>query len=407
MRFAHLADLHLGGWRESKLQQLNLDAFKKAIMICKERKVDFVLIAGDLFDSPVPSLDILKEAVSGLKELRDSGIDCYIIPGSHDYSVSGKTFIEVIEKADLCRNIAKFRESPDGITLEFCIGDKILVAGLPGKKSNLEQRMFKKLIVNENLEAYKDRIKIFMLHTTLTENKPKELIFVESLDAAKLPEGFDYYAAGHIHNIAKIDKYGKVIIYPGPLFPNDFAELEKLKEGNFFIIEVEEKTKQLRIEPQKIKFKDVISINVDVNNLTPEQATKKVLDELSKHNLKDKIVLLRLYGCIEGKLSRIDFDSIEEKTNTCYVLLKNTRELTSSELKIEVKTKGTDVEDIEREIIERYKNEAELGQKKFSNHVENLIIALDTEKQEGETNTTFENRLSEEVIKILGIKNRL
>ncbi|GAI75663.1 unnamed protein product, partial [marine sediment metagenome] len=39
MRFAHIADCHLGGWRQPELQQLNLESFKKAIEICIEEKV--------------------------------------------------------------------------------------------------------------------------------------------------------------------------------------------------------------------------------------------------------------------------------------------------------------------------------------------------------------------------------
>jgi DNA repair exonuclease SbcCD nuclease subunit len=49
MKFAHLADCHLGGWRYPELQQLNFDSFKTALEICKKEKVEFVLIAGDLF----------------------------------------------------------------------------------------------------------------------------------------------------------------------------------------------------------------------------------------------------------------------------------------------------------------------------------------------------------------------
>ena len=108
MKFAHIADVHLGAWREPKLQELNLETFRKAIAICIDEKVGFVIIAGDLFDVAMPSVEILKEAVSELKRLKDSSIDCYVIAGSHDFSISGKTFLDVIEKAGLCRNISKF-----------------------------------------------------------------------------------------------------------------------------------------------------------------------------------------------------------------------------------------------------------------------------------------------------------
>jgi len=102
MKFAHLADCHLGGWRQPELQELNLQSFKIAIDTCINEKTDFVLFSGDLFDSAFPPIEILKETFSGFRKLKDAGIKCYIIAGSHDYSVSGKTFLDVLEKAGFC-----------------------------------------------------------------------------------------------------------------------------------------------------------------------------------------------------------------------------------------------------------------------------------------------------------------
>ena len=44
MKFAHLADCHLGGWREEKLRELGLDTFREAIEICIKENTAFVLI---------------------------------------------------------------------------------------------------------------------------------------------------------------------------------------------------------------------------------------------------------------------------------------------------------------------------------------------------------------------------
>ena len=39
------------------------------------------------------------------KKLYDANIPCFIIAGSHDYSVSGKTFLDVLEHAGFCKNV--------------------------------------------------------------------------------------------------------------------------------------------------------------------------------------------------------------------------------------------------------------------------------------------------------------
>ena len=74
MKFAHLADCHLGGWRHPELRQLNLESFRQSIETCIQEKVRFVLIAGDLFDSAYPPIEILEETFSQLRKLKDKGI---------------------------------------------------------------------------------------------------------------------------------------------------------------------------------------------------------------------------------------------------------------------------------------------------------------------------------------------
>lgn len=59
VRFAHISDVHLGGWKQQPLQDLNLQSFRKAISTCISQKLDFILIAGDLFDSAYPPIEIL------------------------------------------------------------------------------------------------------------------------------------------------------------------------------------------------------------------------------------------------------------------------------------------------------------------------------------------------------------
>src|SRR3989344_7106326 len=101
MKFAHLADCHIGGWREPKLKELSLAVFEKAVDRCIEEYVGFVVISGDLFDTSLPSIDILKETARILAKLKEHEINVYIVPGSHDFSPSGKSMLDVLEKASL------------------------------------------------------------------------------------------------------------------------------------------------------------------------------------------------------------------------------------------------------------------------------------------------------------------
>ena len=79
MKFAHMADCHIGGWRESKLTEFSVLSFLKACDKCIELEVDFIIIAGDLFNSPLPTIDQLKIVVKKLKLIKDKGISLLAI----------------------------------------------------------------------------------------------------------------------------------------------------------------------------------------------------------------------------------------------------------------------------------------------------------------------------------------
>ena len=68
-KFAHISDVHLGGWKQLPMQELNFQSFEKTMDICIQEKLDFVLIAGDLFDSAYPPIEILKETFAQFKRL--------------------------------------------------------------------------------------------------------------------------------------------------------------------------------------------------------------------------------------------------------------------------------------------------------------------------------------------------
>ena len=179
MKFAHLSDVHIGGWREPKLRELNLLTFKRAIEICINEHVAFVLIAGDLFNTSLPPIDLIKDVTSELEKLRKSDIEVYIIPGSHDFSPSNKTMIDVLENAGLCVNVMKVNEINDKLHLEFTI-DKTntKIAGIYGRRSSLEKEQYGKLD-KSNLENEKG-FKIFMFHSLISELKPDFLKMIEA-----------------------------------------------------------------------------------------------------------------------------------------------------------------------------------------------------------------------------------
>ncbi len=388
MRFAHIADCHLGSWRQPELQQLNLESFKKAMDICKEEKVDFITFSGDLFDSPYPPIEILKETFSEFRKIREAGIKCYMIAGSHDYSVSGKTFLDVLEKAGFCQ-LCEFKEQGDKIVLNSHNHGNISIYGYPGKKSGLEIGDLKKLCLEKS-----NKFRILMLHTTIESAKGN--LPIESVSISELPEA-DYYALGHLHLVHEYkisdDRY---LIYPGPVFPNNFQELEELGCGSFYIVDV---NGYVKLTKRELKLKQVLTAEIIIENALT--ATDKIISTLKKYDLEDKIILLKLRGTIkQGKTSDINFQEIQEmaKKNKSCVLLKNTSQLKTEEPELEIEIDNIDK--IEETIIEDF---AEKNRSEFNKLINPLVNSFNLEKQEDEKRIIFENRLLSEINKILNL----
>lgn len=384
VRFAHISDVHLGGWKQQPLQELNVQSFRKTVDICIIKKPDFVIISGDLFDSAYPGIEILKETFFEFKKLKEAEIPCFIIAGSHDSSISGKTFLDVLEKAGFCKNVADFEEKEGEIILNPTIHGNVALYGYPGKKSGLEIPDLRKIKLNDSPGMFK----ILVLHTVI--DKAKGTLPIDSIETESLPYA-DYYALGHLH----IDFQYQNFVYPGPIFPNNFQELEDLEHGGFYIVDTEAENSLQKIE---LNLKEVVSLEIKVKDALA--ATSQIIFELEKRDLEDKIVLLRVSGELEnGKTSDIKFLQIEEfvKQKNAYFLLKNTHNLKTKEVELEIEVRET--ENIEGETIKVY---SEKNPSDFNKLILQLIDALSIEKQEDEKIEVFTNRLLEGSKKVLG-----
>jgi DNA repair protein SbcD/Mre11 len=393
--FAHIADCHLGCWRQEELLRLNFLSFQKIIEEVISREVDFVLLAGDLFDSAYPPIEILKESFAEFKKLRDAKIPVYLIAGSHDFSASGKTFLDVLEKAGFCKNVENFELQDDGkIKLKPTFHDDIAIYGYPGKKSGMEVEDLRRVY----FEGVHQKT-IFMLHTTIKDIVGT--IPMDSIEKEKLPIAH-YYALGHIHQHYEDTISDSRYVYPGPTFPANFQELADLKYGSFRFVEMEGSS--TRTELVQIKLKDVVHIEVIVENgLT---ATEEIIAKLDRQNLKDKIVLLRLKGVLtQGKTGDIRFQEIEAFAHRkeCYSFLRNISGIKNIENTFDlVPSEEDNVEKIEEKIMREYVSKD--SGNSFNKYLSGLMSALSIEKNEDEKSQIFENRLFSELKSVLELE---
>ncbi|MDQ3553712.1 MAG: DNA repair exonuclease [Chloroflexota bacterium] len=89
-RLLHMADVHLGarhddlGDAAAQQRERQFAAFSRAVDAAIERRVDVVLICGDLFDSNAQPRRSVERAVGELARLAERHIRAVLIPGTHD-----------------------------------------------------------------------------------------------------------------------------------------------------------------------------------------------------------------------------------------------------------------------------------------------------------------------------------
>ncbi len=406
-RFAHMADCHIGAWVDPRMKELPLLSFERAVRICLERKVDFVLFSGDIFNTAIPGIDLITRAARGLKSLAKEGIRVYAIAGSHDFSPSGKTILRLLEETGLIQIPTKHELDEEGrIRLEYIkdeTGAKI--TGIVGRR-NLLDRSYYEMLDKKALEE-EDGFKIFMLHTALTELKEKGFEQMDSLPLSLLPKKQDYYAAGHVHSSLErdIDGFGK-IVFPGPLFPANFKELEHIKGGSFYINEVKDegiKTEKIQITP-----KNVYCINKKCNEKTPDEIAEAILEEIKDKEFNETIVTIRLSGKLKsGKISDIDFKKIFGVlyNKSAYFVMRNTSKLESKRISQIRKESNKPAQEIEDEVInESIKDNEMFSRKELVDKVKSLIEVFSQDKNEGETQKSFDIRIINEAERVMGIE---
>jgi len=86
VKFVHASDIHVGGFAGRALRVKEEETLTTFVNRCIDEKVDFVVLAGDTFDSNIPPI---REAImfsKQMRKLKEAGIRVYAVYGSHDYS---------------------------------------------------------------------------------------------------------------------------------------------------------------------------------------------------------------------------------------------------------------------------------------------------------------------------------
>jgi len=237
-RFIHTADIHLdtpfkglSNVPENLLEQVRRSTFKvfdKIIDYCVKYEVDFLLIAGDLYDSEDKSLKAQIHLLRGLERLDAHGISTYIIHGNHDPYDQNKRFINWPKSvnflsADQVESLSFYKNGQEAA----------IISG-----RSYPTKAFKENIVAEYTVNNKETFNIGLLHTNVDGDRNHGSYAPCSLSQLVDSE-IDYWALGHIHKSNILSNHSPTIIYPGN--PQGRHINEEGLKGCFFV-EVNNKT---------------------------------------------------------------------------------------------------------------------------------------------------------------------
>jgi exonuclease SbcD len=411
-KFAHLADCHIGANRGPVLEKLELAAFNKAMDICMQEKVDFILIAGDLFHANLPDMFVANEAVKKMKEVRDAGIPIYVIYGSHDYSPNGTSIIDILDSTGLIKKIVKGEDVGGKLRLTVFTDPKTgaKLVGISGRKAGLERNYFE-MLDRECLEK-EEGFKVFAFHSAVSELKPEFLAQMESIPVSLLPKGFDYYASGHVHRRTKSGFPGyERVVFPGALFGGYSRDLEDSAKGEkrgFYLVSFDNKVEEVRFV--EVSVCDFEYFEYDVSDKNSVQAKKDLLDKLSRIKAENKVAVVKIKGELSGgKTSDISSSEIRDllKENGALDVIINRYGLTSKDYS-SVRAMGEDVPSIENRLLRENIGAVkvsieELKADKGAKLAQDLLKVLRQEQKLNETKKDYVERIQKHALNTLGL----
>jgi len=238
MRFIHTADWHLGKrLHDFSLVDVQRQAVEQVIDLVASAEPDAVVVAGDVFDTQVPSLGALElweaavEAIVG-----EHGIPMIVIPGNHDHADRLGAHSGLARRAGL-----HYLRYLSGCADPVTIGG-VDFHGVPFHKPVHVNAAFRDDAPGIGDFDYAGAMSHTLDHVrSKRSGRPAVLVAHAFVDGAgEEPEGedaisvggagavpvsalagFDYVALGHIHRRARLG--GDAVQYSGSLYPYSFS----------------------------------------------------------------------------------------------------------------------------------------------------------------------------------------
>jgi DNA repair exonuclease SbcCD nuclease subunit len=212
--FLHTGDLHLdtpftglstaaAPHVAERLRVATLTVWDRIVALALERKVDFVVVAGDVFESETRSLLAQLRFADGLRELSDAGVPSFVVTGNHD-PLSGW-------EATVDWPVLAHRFGPE-LDSRPVMRDGREIARVFG--ISYAAKAERRDLASTFARIPDTSFAVGLLHGTIGEHERHER-YAPTTEDVLARSGMDYWALGHIHRRRIVRDANPCIVYPG------------------------------------------------------------------------------------------------------------------------------------------------------------------------------------------------
>jgi DNA repair exonuclease SbcCD nuclease subunit len=283
IKFIHTADVHLGKKlssnrsKNSQLKDIFIDAteqaFKNLVELAVEEEIDFILIAGDLYDREARSIKSSRFFLKQCQYLNENEIKIYIISGNHDPAgIENEVF-------ELPENVHYF-SSENVETIKYKKDNK-LAARIIGQ--SYRHKFENRTMYNYYTAPDQSVFNIALLHTALNKDNNRYVPVNKSELLTK--NEIHYWALGHLHQYQKISQKPS-INFPGTLQSHNISE-QGSKGAILVEVDSNLKIKENFVSLSPVIFKEIVIDLEKENELDNITKLQKLINEKLEKQLNN------------------------------------------------------------------------------------------------------------------------
>ena len=279
VRFIHAADLHLDSpftglkhlspqWKE-RLQQAPYQALENLVHTAIDEQVDFVIIAGDIYDQNTRGFKAQFAFQKACQALAAAKIDVFLSYGNHDFSEN--PFLDV----ELPNNVYVFPKTVTTTFFKSQTGEKVALSGFSYPSSHIKEHMVSEFPAR----AAQADLHIGIYHGQMGTDHTGYAYAPFQIQEMQAKH-YDYWALGHIHE-RQVLAENPPILYAGTTQGRHRLEL-----GEKGVNRVELTSRGVQIEfipTQAIKFAE-LTLHISESAPTFSTVQNKILEALKQED---------------------------------------------------------------------------------------------------------------------------